>query len=82
MTQLSDLTARKREIAILVGQRMSYRDIASKLKHLRSYQDEHVSERTVQMHVTAIARELGEDDLPPKIRVMLWVRKQQGPKAA
>ncbi len=76
--QLSDLSARRREIAELVGDGLSYPVIAARLRNLRSFRNATIRPRTVQMHVVAIADKLGDDDVPPKVRVMLWVRQQRG----
>lgn len=82
MTTLSSLTPRQRDVANSIGDGLSYAQIAAKLSNLRSFRREHISPRTVQMHVTVIAGLIGEDDFPPKIRVMLWVRAQRKARVA
>ncbi len=82
MTKLSDLSKRRREIAELVGDGLSYEAIACQLANLRSYRGGTICRSTVKMHVYAIAGLLGDDGVPPKVRVMLWVRSQRQPRAA
>ena len=73
---LNDLSSRRREVAILIGDGLNYRDIAKRLANLRSFRGGTITPSTVKMHVNAIAEKLGDDGVPPKIRVMLWVRAQ------
>jgi DNA-binding CsgD family transcriptional regulator len=82
MTTLSSLTPRQRDVANGIGDGLSYSQIAAKLSNLRSFRREQITARTVQMHVTTIATKIGEDDFPPKIRVMLWVRAQRKARVA
>lgn len=66
MTPHRPLTPRQREVATLVGQGMSYRQISDRLQ---------MAPRTVRAHVEAIADLLPADDLIPVRRVRRWVTR-------
>jgi DNA-binding NarL/FixJ family response regulator len=70
---LADLTPRQREVAILVAQGLTRREIASRLSASGNHV---VTIRTVDAHLHAIASRLPADDLPATRRVRKWVRGQ------
>lgn len=74
---LDDLTPRQREIARLVGQGLMYEEIAKRLRNMKRQRDPKVSTRTVQAHVTEIARKLPEDGRGTYRRVLFWVLDQE-----
>jgi non-specific serine/threonine protein kinase len=59
------LTRREREVAVLVGRGLSNRQIASEL---------HLSERTVEKHVSKILRKLG---LASRAQIATWATEQR-----
>ncbi len=69
MTQLSDLSKRRREIAELVGDGLSYLIIGQRLG---------ISTRTVEGTVYVIAEQLGGDEsVTPYRRIQRWVLEQR-----
>jgi DNA-binding CsgD family transcriptional regulator len=70
---LSDLTARQREVAELVGLAFPRRQIAARLSRPGRPP---MSIRTVDVHIRAIAALLPRDDLPASRRVRKWVNSR------
>ena len=64
------LAPREREIALLVGSGANNREIAERLS---------ITESTVKAHLTSVFRKL---DVPDRLRLALFVRRQRAPTAA
>lgn len=67
------LTNREQQVAELVGDGLSYAQIAARLQNLRSTRNEAISPRTVRVHVVSIDRKIRADGGTPYRRVMRWV---------
>jgi DNA-binding NarL/FixJ family response regulator len=74
--RLDDLAPREREIACLVGEGLTHKEIAALLPNRRA-RSGYVTFRTVQKTIRRIADKLPDDGRTPHYRVMPWVLLQQ-----
>lgn len=66
--RLTDLSRRRQQVAELVGDGLTYREMALALG---------ISAETVRVHVSEIADKIGRDGNRPYVQVMRWVLEQR-----
>ena len=76
--RLADLTPRQRQVTALIAAGLNRQQIADRLEKADG---NHVSIRTVDIHIQSIADKLPPDDRPRLRRIRRWLLSQSDEKA-